>query len=212
MFSNLTLGKTKWDVILATIFVLSLFALLGVALASFATTSNSASTAVKSSIKISPVRSLVYNFVTVTGVGFLPDKSVSISLAGQSDSTLTNSSGDFTFKFQVLPTPAGLYTVTAADGTHSASTRLRVIPHLTFGAHHYLPPGGSSTATGSGFAGNSLVKFTLSNGVTVGSVTSTSVGGFSTQVTVPANTAAGIYKLIATDASGNSASTTFHVT
>jgi len=206
MFSKLSTGRKG---ILATIFIISMLALPGAALTSFAVSN---SPRVIASIRISPVRSEVNGFVTVTGVGFLPDKSISISLAGKTDGTTTNSSGGFSFRFEVPPTSAGSYKVTATDGTHSASKSLRVIPFLSFGAHHYLPPGGSSTASGTGFAGNSLVTFTLSNGAKVGSVRSTSVGGFSTQVTVPANTPAGVYKLIATDANGNSASTTFHVT
>jgi hypothetical protein len=211
MFSNLTLGKKDRNVILATIFVLGLFTLSGVALTSFAATGSSASNTLKASINISPDRAQDNGFVAITGVGFLPNHSISFSFGGKHwDGTATNSTGGFYVLLEVPTSPAGSYKVTATDGTHSASKSLSVFPFLET-THHYYNPGASMTVMGSGFAANSLVEFTLSDGAKVGSVTSSNVGGFGTSVTVPANTPAGVYKLTATDASGNSKSTTFHV-
>src|ERR1039458_8399914 len=70
------------------------------------------------------------------------------------------------------------------------------------------PPGGSLTVTGQHFASDESIPLTLfSRGVTVGSTTTNGSGSFSTDVTIPSDTAPGGHTIVANGATGDSAST-----
>jgi hypothetical protein len=70
------------------------------------------------------------------------------------------------------------------------------------------PPGGSLTVTGQHFASDELITLTLfSRGVTLGSTTTNGSGSFSTDISVPSDTAPGGHTIVANGATGDSAST-----
>ncbi len=204
MFSKSTLAKMHFgrNGILATIFVLSLFALPGAALSSFAATGNSTSST--PAVKLSPVRFIVGGTVNVIGTGFLPNAPIALTLGGNplpKSSTMSNSTGDFKTSFVVPTLPAGYYTVKASDGTQSAKKLFRVMPFITI-VRTTIKPGYMPKIDGNGFAANSVVTITA-NGNTLGTATSTSQGTF----VFPATPVSpGKYTVTATDASGNTRS------
>ena len=69
-------------------------------------------------------------------------------------------------------------------------------------------PGGSLTVTGQNFVPDESITLTLfSNGVALGSTASNGSGSFSTDVTIPTDTTPGGHTIVATGATGDSAST-----
>ncbi|MGD0204416.1 MAG: PKD domain-containing protein [Candidatus Bathyarchaeia archaeon] len=66
--------------------------------------------------------------VTIYGTGFLPNANVAINVTKQSDGTvssfnvISDSNGNFTTSYQIGNVGATLYTVTATDGTNTATT------------------------------------------------------------------------------------------
>ena len=66
--------------------------------------------------------------VTIYGTGFLPNTNVAINVIKQSDGTVSNfnvisgSNGNFTASYQIGNVGAALYTLTATDGTNTATT------------------------------------------------------------------------------------------
>ena len=66
--------------------------------------------------------------VTIYGTGFLPNANVAINVTKQSDGTvssfnvISDSNGNFTTSYQIDNVGATLYTVTATDGTNTATT------------------------------------------------------------------------------------------
>jgi len=70
------------------------------------------------------------------------------------------------------------------------------------------PPGGPLTVTGQNFVPGESITLTLhSQGVSLGSTAANGSGSFSTQVTVPTDTAPGGHTIVASGATGDSAST-----
>jgi hypothetical protein len=215
-FRKMSIGRNG---ILATMFVLSMFALPGVLVGSTASTVNiTYTTTVTPKITLdglSLLRQEVGGAPTVAGVGFMPNHLITITFNGvvmNNVVTMTNSTGGFSKSwFTVAPTPAGTYPVVAFDGVHKASAKVKIVPFVT-PIGHYVAPGGSMTFLGSGFAASSLVSFKMSNGANLGSVTTGANGEFTYSALIPSNTPAGKYTITCTDASGNSRTITFHVT
>jgi hypothetical protein len=80
------------------------------------------------SISLTPVTNLaspgyVGMSVTVDGTNFKPKTTVEITYGEEKTITVdTNSRGSFSTNFTIAPGPAGSYTITATDGTNTAST------------------------------------------------------------------------------------------
>jgi hypothetical protein len=95
-------------------------------------------------------------------------------------------------------TPAFAYGPNAPTVTSSASS---------------VGTGGSLTVSGTGFVPDSSIMVTLhSSPVTLAVTTADPTGAFSVGVTIPSDTTPGTHAIIATDPSGDSASTTLVVT
>lgn len=74
-------------------------------------------------------------------------------------------------------------------------------------------PGGSLTVGGTGFVDNESITLTLhSTPVVLATLTSSGAGTFSITVSIPSSTAPGAHQIIATGASGDSATTDITVT
>lgn len=74
-------------------------------------------------------------------------------------------------------------------------------------------PGGSMTVTGSNFVPNETITLTLhSTPVTLGTTSASASGTFSVTVTIPSDTTPGTHTILASGATGDSASTTIVVT
>jgi hypothetical protein len=179
--------------------------------------SASASFTVISTISLSPSSGPVGTTVTVTGHGFAASSTMTGTWAPSGSgtfctSTSSNATGDFTCSFTVPAAVAGNHLVTLTDShTNTASENFTVTSQVTLNfATGYV--GNTPTITGSGFAGGSLVTVTWSpsGSGTMCSQTSSGLGAFSCTFTVP-NADQGAHAVTATDASSNSASTTFTV-
>ena len=95
-------------------------------------------------------------------------------------------------------TPAFAYGPNAASVTTSTSS---------------IGPGGSFTVSGSNFAPGGSVTIVLhSTPVTLAVTTADPTGSFSVSVTIPSDTVPGAHTIVATDTSGDSASTDVTVT
>jgi hypothetical protein len=178
--------------------------------ASGLTASNNLSVSTSTKIKLSTSGSsrIVGSTVTVTGTDF--DKNAPITVTFGSTkvaSTTSTSTGTFSTTFQVPADPAGSYTVSATDGTNTASATFTIHPHIT--TTKTVTPGETITVTGTGFGSATTVNFTFS-GTSLGSGRTTDGGSFSQNVQIPSTATKGGYTLQATDALGNTA--TFHIT
>ncbi len=152
--------------------------------------------------------------VVATGTGFGSSVTIStftlngVSLSCTSGSLNTDSTGSFSCDFTVPPAPAGAETVDASDGTNSATTTFTVNAFLS------LSPtsgdvGGTTGATGTGFAASQPITFTLDGAPATSSCGSDSVGDLSCTVTIPP-VSSGARTMMASDGV-NSASATYTV-
>ncbi len=171
-------------------------------------------------ITISPTSGPMGTLVTVSGSGFADSSAVTIKYDGtQVTTTTTTASGAIPsgVTFVVPASAAGIHTVQATDASsNTASTTFTVTaPAITISPTS-SPAGTQVTVSGSGFAPSSTVTITYDGSTVTTSpitVTTTASGAIPSGVTfvVPAS-AAGIHTVQATDASSNTASTTFLVT
>jgi hypothetical protein len=143
--------------------------------------------------------------LTVTGTGFLPSTTVTVSFSGVAEATPTsNSAGGFTATFAIPAVPQGSHEVTATDGTNNAQRAFIVNPHIT-AAPTTAAPGATVTVTGTGFAAGSAVSFTLNGAALTATATTDGTGSFSIPVQIPTTALKGGQPLVATDASLNKA-------
>jgi hypothetical protein len=167
-------------------------------------------------IKATQVKGAVGVKVTVSGSGFEASAPITIKFGGVTVSTtpssiVSNSTGGFSGATFLIPAAvAGSNTITATDGTNSATSKFNVVPNISEKPVSG-PAGKSVTITGTGFAASSTITVTF-NGVTVSIPTPTTntVGSFTVTYKVPANSP-GKYTVVAKDASGNSDSATFTI-
>jgi len=167
-------------------------------------------------ITLSPVKGATGKTVTVTGVGFLDTATVTIDYAGSEITTATsNSTGGFSTTFTVPASVAGDNTVTASDGTNSATANYNVVSSITITPKTSAGKNSITvTVTGTGFAGDSPVTITFggtTETTSPASIETSVTGGFTATFVVPSTTPSGSYTVQATDGSGNSATSTFKV-
>jgi hypothetical protein len=155
----------------------------------------------------------------VSGSGWTGYDSITVSLVAGTGSTFmcftsANAGGDIAAQTCTVPgsIPEGSYTLSATDGTLTATTPFTLHPGVSvlgFDGSDVLgvAAGQSLTLTGSGFAPSSSLKATF-NGTAVAlkpTVTTNTVGQFTgTGFVVPATTVQGRYPLVIKDAAGNS--------
>ncbi len=183
---------------------------------------NSASatfTVVASNITVSPTSGQFGSQVTLTGTNYISNANVNVTFDGNlvstNPSTITaNSSGGFSATFNVPLDTTGIKSVAATDSVNTAYTNFTVTPSIT------LSPtsgsvGSTVTVSGYGFAGSEYVAITY-NGATIvtnpTSVLTNSSGYFNASFSIPTGQTAGSKIVTVTDASANTASTTFTVT
>ncbi len=185
---------------------------------------------VTSKVTLSPTSGPVGASVTVTGTGFAASSTVSMSWDGSQALTCTGGSscgsppqatfstdthGGFTATFVVPPAAQGAHTVSAVDGSsNSASATFSVSPSLEI-----TYPGGATGVVGSlvsilgnGFASGAHISvlYAASSPVAVCAGSTNLTGAFVCSFTVP-DSIAGSHTVTATDASSNTASSTFTV-
>lgn len=161
-------------------------------------------------IYLKPDRGTVNRIVTISNKGGF-DHNVTITIKFDSEivaTTMSNSSGGFSTTFKVPQAVVGIHTVTATGGTITASQTFTVVTNIAI-----VPKSGHVGRTvkinGTGFAASSTIKITF-NSVLVDTTESNSTGGFSTSIAIP-DDSAGSYSIVATDASGDNASSTFTI-
>lgn len=161
-------------------------------------------------IDLRPDMGTVNRIVTISNRGgFKADANITIKFDGKViASTVSNSSGGFLTTFKVPQSVVGTQTVSATDGTNVGTKTFKVVTNLAI-----VPKSGHVGRTvkinGTGFASMSSVKITFDSKV-VDTTKSNETGGFTTSITVPDNPA-GSYPIVATDAKGDSASSTFTI-
>jgi PKD domain len=149
--------------------------------------------------------------VTLTGGGFVPKASFSITWNGLSACSGTaGSSGSISCSYTLPASPAGTHPFTATDGTNSATALFTVTSKLTLSPTHGQVGATVVSFTGTGFNATSSVTVKWSGGTACSGVTTTSAGSFTCSFTIPP-VAAGTYTFNATDGAKNTASATFQV-
>ncbi|MDB5187544.1 MAG: hypothetical protein JWO50_64 [Candidatus Kaiserbacteria bacterium] len=128
--------------------------------------------------------------VTITGSGFAPNETVSLSAGSATTTTTTDALG--TFSAPIIIPFGGAGATILATGSQSNATAQVGVTLATFfpsivPSSYYLYPGDSLTFTGAGFAPNENVTIT-SSGAATSTITTNSFGGFvSATTTVPFN-------------------------
>ena len=161
-------------------------------------------------LTIAPTSGPVGTALTFTADGFAAGSSLSITWLGGTVCTgTTDLDGELSCPYVIPATAPGGYLFTAKDAAaNSAVAAFSIVPLLTVSPGSG-PVGTEVTFTGTNFADDSSVSVTA--GATILCTTTTSgIGGFTCTAAVPPSTA-GSHLFIATDGSGNSASTSFTV-
>ncbi|HEV2519298.1 MAG TPA: PKD domain-containing protein [Thermoplasmata archaeon] len=178
----------------------------------------SATFTVAPSISLSVSVGPVATPVTASGHGYAGSSAVTVSWS-PGGATLctstTNPTGDFSCSFVVPAAVNGAHTVTGTDAASDlATTSFTVTAKLVLSPTSGIV-GSSTTASGTGFAGTSNVglAWTAPNiglACTSGSLVTGATGSFTCAFQVPP-AVAGPHSVTATDASSNSASSTFTI-
>lgn len=161
-------------------------------------------------LTLSPTSGAYPATITTSGTGFAASSAVTVTAFGGTACTATSDAqGSFSCSFPVASTPVGSYPVTATDAaSNTASASLYVRPGLSSTPANG-PVGSTFTLAGTGFA--ALTTVTLTSALGGGTATTDASGAFSLSITVPAGTPGGTYSINATDASGDSAVSSFLV-
>jgi YVTN family beta-propeller protein len=140
---------------------------------------------VASELSVSPTNGPVGGLVAITGVRFAPNASITFSFGGSAtvSSCSANATGAFSGAtlsgcgFRVPASPKGPQTISATDGVHVATVSFTVNSNLTVS-----PTSGTTgtlaTATGTGFAANSTITFSVDNVARTANCTSDPTGSF----------------------------------
>jgi hypothetical protein len=149
---------------------------------------------VPASIALSPTSGAVGSTVTVSGSGFVPSHSITITYDGSTVATTTSSSSGSIpsgIGFSVPASVSGSNTVQASDGTNSPTAIFTVTSAIS------LSPtsgnvGSTVTITATGMLGSHSVTATFGGtAVTLSTSTTSATGGLSATFTVPAATSGG---------------------
>ena len=152
------------------------------------------------------------DFVNVTGVGYAPTSSITVTFATSTvgscrfGSLTSNSTGAISCGFRVPTTAAGSVTVGASDGTNSATTNFTVLGPTLHAAPGSAQVGTDVSVTGIGYALSAALTIHLGpaavSSCVAGSLTANSSGGLSCKFVVPL-VSAGVVALNASDGTNN---------
>lgn len=162
-------------------------------------------------ITVSPASGPVGTIVGVTGTGFTPSSTYTVTFAGTAITTGTvSATGTLSAAFVVPSYPAGAQTVavttTGADTSNAAT--FTITPQITLSSTS-VQVGSSITVNGSGFGVSSTVTIYV-DGSALTSTTTNTGGSFAVSFAVPQG-AGGSHTVTATDSLGNTASSTYSV-
>jgi len=184
-----------------------------------AASSGNATLTISLSMTLKPTSGPVGTSVAVTGAGFTPSSTITITFNGVKVTTIpatvdTSTLGAFTATFVVPSSIAGNKTVTATDASsNTASATFTVTPSIALSPTSGLVST-KVTVMGAGFAPTSTVTIAfngLAQTTSPTAVTTSALGAFNATFIVPSSIA-GAQVVTATDASANTASTRFTVT
>jgi hypothetical protein len=171
-------------------------------------------------ITITPTSGVAGTTVTVTGNGFSPSRTITITynanLVTTTPTTITtDSTGGFTaISFTVPAGLAGTYPVEASDGTYGASANFTATIEVTISpVTSEASPGhvgDEITVSGTGFKPTSEITITYTSETVRFTTTSDANGAFSYTFKVP-KSAHGTHTITAIDTIGNSLQATFIV-
>ena len=160
--------------------------------------------AIGSTITISPNAGPVQTTVTVSGTCVVGD-TVTVSFDSTIVSTLpAATTTTWSTAFAIPPAVAGNHTISANSG--AATATFNVTPRISL-SRTTGTTGNSVTVTGNGFATLSSVNITFNSALVI-TGTADTAGSFGISFTVPA-AATGVYNVVATDNSSNTATATF---
>jgi UDP-N-acetylmuramyl tripeptide synthase len=112
------------------------------------------------SLSCAPASGAVGASVTVTGSAFLPNTQITILYDGvQATSCTSSAAGAFTASLLIPPSVRGAHTITAQDGTNTATTTYTMTASFTR-APTSGAVGTTITLTGYGFAASTAVTVT----------------------------------------------------
>lgn len=175
---------------------------------------------VESDITLSPASGATGTVVTVSGTNFAANTSITIkfdnnNITTSPSSVTSTSTGSFSATITIPSTASlGSHTVSASDGTKTASTTFTVIATSITLSPTSGFAGSSVTVAGNGFIAGSgvTIKFGTSTLTTTpSSVVVSSTGTFSATITIPTTVSTGDHTVTATDTSGKTATATFQV-
>jgi hypothetical protein len=155
--------------------------------ASDGTYSGSATFTVTRGISLIPSAGPVGSLAAVSGSGFTPRRTIALTFGGSSipvtalggTPCISDASGRFSAcAFAVPATTAGSYTVTAWDGTYSASATYTVQPVISL-LSSAGPVGSNVTVSGSGFASFAPITVNFNGSSVATSCTTNASGGVS---------------------------------
>jgi len=192
-----------------------------VATDTFGNTASATFTVTSPTLRVTPTGGPVGSAATVSGSGFAPSSSVTLSYDGAFVSTSpgvisTTSGGTFTATVIVPSSTGGAHTIAAADSYGNRNTTVfKVLPSLTLAAPA-ATVGGTVQLSGSGFASASAITLYYDgNSVSASSeglLATGPTGSFTAGITVPQTGALGINSVKASDVAGDSASAALNVT
>jgi hypothetical protein len=173
-------------------------------------------------IELSPTSGHLASSVHIAGTGFIPTHAVTVTFETPQFGKIvvatasTDNNGEFSDDFIVPLSLAGAHTVTASDGSNSASAIFTVTSSPGGNPNILINPtsgpvGTSVNVAGINFGSTSIIIITFDGKTVVATALTDSTGVFSTNFTVPDSTF-GEHIVKATDKGGNSDSTGFLVT
>ncbi len=147
--------------------------------------------------------------IWINGTGFSANSNVNIYWDGSyQDTTSTDANGNFSYQFTIPSSTSGTHTISASDGSNSASADFTVVPEIILSDNSgYV--GTTLSVNGAGFSGNSRV-YLYWDSTYLGRTTTDSNGAFSFTFSVPASPY-GLHTIKAIDSNENQATASFLV-
>ena len=163
------------------------------------TNSGTATFSLVAGLRLSTSSGNVGSQVTVNGSGFSGDTSVSITFnSANINQTRADAAGNFSFTFEIPANIGGAHTITASDGTYTASAAFSVTSSIRLSPNSGKA-GTKITVRGSGFGTNETgITLTYDSKPVVPDISADSRGSWSATFTVPMS-ASGFHTV---DASG----------
>jgi hypothetical protein len=163
--------------------------------------SDSANISTSSSISVSPQSGTVGSQVTVTGIGFAANKTITLTYNSTtvtvSPPPIADTNGKFTAAFTVPNLASATYVIQASDGTGIASANFTSSATPVTGGANGGVVGTDIPIAGNGFTANSTISIKYDT-TTIATTKADANGSFSTTFKLPASKP-GAHTVIATD-------------